>query len=219
MAEKKEPASRKGPGNERSKESEEAILKAAIKIFEEQGYARATITHISRRAGISVESLYECFPSKESLLRGVLDRHIRKMHVFIRRQISKVGKGGDIDFATIRSLVEAILTWHQRESTFYRLVFEDIPKAGQILWSRARKAEDRTVAQLVELLESAHGIRDIDKKTAAGMFFQTANWLSYRHVRFKRKTVSDEAFIETLADMVQRYLFVSPYQAKKIDGQ
>ena len=44
------------------------IIRAATGVFAEHGYQKATISEISRLAGISEASLYEYFESKEELL-------------------------------------------------------------------------------------------------------------------------------------------------------
>ena len=59
---------RKHPSQDRSKETVEAIVEGAIRIFERDGFAKATIPAIAECAGVSVGSLYQYFPNKLSLL-------------------------------------------------------------------------------------------------------------------------------------------------------
>lgn len=47
------------------------IIRAATSVFAENGYQKATISEISRLAGISEASLYEYFESKEELLLAI----------------------------------------------------------------------------------------------------------------------------------------------------
>jgi AcrR family transcriptional regulator len=55
----------------------EAILDAALEVFAEVGYERATIKAIAARAGIkSPALLYWYFPSKADIMRGVMSRSI-----------------------------------------------------------------------------------------------------------------------------------------------
>ncbi len=61
-------APRKTPRQARSARLVEAILEAAIRVLESDGAAAFTTIRVAERAGISVGSLYQYFPNKESIL-------------------------------------------------------------------------------------------------------------------------------------------------------
>ncbi len=67
---------RKRPLQERSKETVEIVLKAAGQVFQRQGYAAGTTDRIAERAGVSVGTLYQYFPNKDSILALLAERHI-----------------------------------------------------------------------------------------------------------------------------------------------
>lgn len=52
------------------------ILEAARRLFHEQGYHATAIATILREADVNSGSLYHFFPSKESLLKGVLEHYV-----------------------------------------------------------------------------------------------------------------------------------------------
>ncbi len=52
-----------------------ALLDAAAATFSEKGYEAATMTQIALRAGASIGSLYQFFPSKEALAGAMLARY------------------------------------------------------------------------------------------------------------------------------------------------
>jgi AcrR family transcriptional regulator len=62
---------RKKPSQTRSKETVAALVTAAARIFERDGYARASVNRIAALAGVSVGSLYQYFPTKEALAAAV----------------------------------------------------------------------------------------------------------------------------------------------------
>lgn len=61
-------------------ETRERILEAAARLFHEQGYNATGISTILREAKVQSGSLYYFFPSKESLLIGVLERYEGLLH-------------------------------------------------------------------------------------------------------------------------------------------
>ena len=62
---------RKKPAQERSKETVRALVTAAARILEHDGYARANVNRIAELAGVSVGSLYQYFPTKDALVAAV----------------------------------------------------------------------------------------------------------------------------------------------------
>lgn len=52
------------------------ILDTAARLFHEQGYHATGVATIQREAGVNPGTLYHFFPSKEDLLRAVLERYL-----------------------------------------------------------------------------------------------------------------------------------------------
>ena len=61
-------APRKMPKQERSSLLVKAILQAAVRVLEREGAAAFTTVRVAEQAGVSVGSLYQYFPNKESIL-------------------------------------------------------------------------------------------------------------------------------------------------------
>jgi AcrR family transcriptional regulator len=61
-------APRKAPTQERSTQLVADILAAAIRVLEKEGPFRFTTIRVARAAGVSVGSLYQYFPNKQSIL-------------------------------------------------------------------------------------------------------------------------------------------------------
>jgi AcrR family transcriptional regulator len=59
---------RKAPQQQRSTRLVDAILQAAVRVLEREGAAAFTTIRVAQRAGVSVGSLYQYFPNKESIL-------------------------------------------------------------------------------------------------------------------------------------------------------
>ena len=57
--------------NKKLEERKEQILRAAERVFAEKGFQHATISEVSREAGLSDATIYEYFPTKEELLFSI----------------------------------------------------------------------------------------------------------------------------------------------------
>ncbi len=62
---------RKTPIQARAKVTWNAILDAAAQVLITRGYQKATTDRIAQRAGVSIGSVYEYFPNKESVFAAL----------------------------------------------------------------------------------------------------------------------------------------------------
>lgn len=67
---------RKKPVQGRSRATVEAVLSAAARILEDQGLSGFNTNAIAERAGVSVGSLYQYFPSKDAILVALMEQSL-----------------------------------------------------------------------------------------------------------------------------------------------
>src|SRR4051812_47366809 len=67
-------SSARTPRRERGRLRVAGLLEAAGAVFAEKGFDGATMTEIAARAGASIGSLYQFFPTKELLADALMDR-------------------------------------------------------------------------------------------------------------------------------------------------
>ena len=65
---------RKLPKQARSADTVAAIIEAAARILEERGHAGFSTNGVAERAGVSIGSLYQYFPSKDALIGALINR-------------------------------------------------------------------------------------------------------------------------------------------------
>ncbi len=70
---------RKTPVQTRAAATVEAISEATIQVLLEHGANRLTTTRVAERAGVSVGTLYQYYPNKQSLLFAVLSDHFDRI--------------------------------------------------------------------------------------------------------------------------------------------
>jgi AcrR family transcriptional regulator len=67
-------STRRRPGRPRSKQSEEAILKATSKLLSSEGYFGLTVSKVAARARASKSTIYRRWPTKEHLVIAAFNR-------------------------------------------------------------------------------------------------------------------------------------------------
>jgi AcrR family transcriptional regulator len=67
------------PQQRRSRESLERVLKAGERVLTEKGYDGFTIGEVSRRAKVSVGSVYGRFDNKDALIRAIHERMMERL--------------------------------------------------------------------------------------------------------------------------------------------
>ncbi|NPT38251.1 TetR/AcrR family transcriptional regulator [Paraburkholderia xenovorans] len=71
---------RKAPSQARAEETVESIIEAAAQVPEAEGLEGFNTNAIARRAGVSIGSLYQYFPGKESLTVALIQRETRRFY-------------------------------------------------------------------------------------------------------------------------------------------
>ena len=132
---------RKRPTQQRSREMVERILEAAARIFVEQGYHGTTTNHVAEAAEVSVGSLYQYFPNKDSLLVGLGERHVAEAVDSLGAVAVRVREAAPDVEPTCRAFVTAAIAINQPD------------ELHRILWTAPRTAAlEATLHELDELL-------------------------------------------------------------------
>ncbi len=98
---------RKTPIQARSTVTVEAISEATIQVLLGHGADRLTTTRVAERAGVSVGTLYQYYPNKQSLLFAVLEHHLNS--VAARVEAAREGACHKPLAEMIRDMVEAFV--------------------------------------------------------------------------------------------------------------
>ncbi len=125
---------RKTPLQARSTASVGAILQATIQILRKDGKAKLTTTRIAARAGVSVGTLYQYFPNKNSLLQALLKEHLDGVACAMESACKAVHG------APLRSMADAITT------AFVQAKFRDID-ASVALYAVSDDVEGKRLAR------------------------------------------------------------------------
>jgi AcrR family transcriptional regulator len=79
----------KAPKRARGVQRVADLLDAGAALFAGQGYETTTMTQIAQQAGASIGSLYQFFPSKESLAEALFGRYVERMTTLLEDLLKK----------------------------------------------------------------------------------------------------------------------------------
>ncbi|MGH7857758.1 MAG: TetR/AcrR family transcriptional regulator [Candidatus Binatia bacterium] len=134
----REPRPRKVPRQARSRETFDAIVEACARLLRAGDYAAVTTNHIAERAGVSIGTLYEFFPNKESIIATLTERRLSALLAELSEGV-EVALGLDeregAEFL-IRRIVEAV----SAERELYQVLFRQAPFVQQLSTTRRAMA-------------------------------------------------------------------------------
>jgi AcrR family transcriptional regulator len=117
-------APRKSPRQARSASTVNAILDATARILVERGYAATSTNAVAERAGVSVGSLYQYFPNKNSLINALHTRHIERMKALIEAALAQAMHVSLED--GVSGLIDAAVEAHRFEADLHRVLAQQL---------------------------------------------------------------------------------------------
>jgi AcrR family transcriptional regulator len=111
---------RKQPRQERSRETVAVILEAAARVLETRGLEGYNTNAIAERAGVSIGSVYQYFPSKDALTLALIANFERELLEIVRTAIT-ISDGRDLR-RSIKSIIGALLEAHGRRARLNRIL-------------------------------------------------------------------------------------------------
>jgi AcrR family transcriptional regulator len=194
---------RKLPTQDRSKETVEAILQATAIVLKREGYDRASTRRVAQVAGVSVGSLYQYFPNKESLVVALYNRHLRELISMFESRFEESVRAPLPE--AVGGLVGASLRLHTLDPELHRVLVEQIPRS-------ARPDPEDALARRVEemfrafLEEREAEIRPKNLALAAFMVIEAVEAITHVAVLERPEYLADEDFVEEISALVLSYL-------------
>jgi AcrR family transcriptional regulator len=127
---KRPESQRKAPKQERSKAIVEAIYEATVRILPKIGSYQITTKKIAELAGVSIGSLYQYFPNKESVLSAIMEIAAKSKTAEIQKRIDEID-GKTMHEATA-AMVDLALGIFLSEKEKVREIYRQAPELGRL---------------------------------------------------------------------------------------
>lgn len=197
---------RKQPIQKRSKATVDDLLSAAAQVFESCGYAAGTTNRIADRAGASIGTLYQYFPSKEAIAVALLERHIAETGLRLQEWASHMAAERHGLRESLYDYVSGMLEMHSGRPRLQHILLEETPLPERV--HRALiEAEHHAAETVADLLRSYPEVRHNRLEQAGFMVVQTVESLTHRFAAHPDdRGISREGFIGELVAMLEAYL-------------
>jgi AcrR family transcriptional regulator len=159
------------PQQERSRESLQKLLKAAIEVLGQHGVEGTTIPRIAQHAGLTPGSVYRRFDDKEALLEtailGMLERQDENSRALTPEMAREIPLRIFVD-----QVINSIVLNYRARAPLIRAMRQFVHGRDHStpFWKKASRLEIRTYEQLVNLfLTHAERINHPDPRAAVSM--------------------------------------------------
>jgi len=211
------PADREGGG--RSARKRRAILDAATDVFLRDGYASTSMDTIATVSGVSKQTVYKQFSSKEALFVEIVTRLTRDAGDVVHAAMPELGDDDDLAaylVALATGQLDVVLT--PRLMQLRRLVIGEVtrfPELAAVLYEGGPKRAMATLEAVFERL-AARGRLSIDEPAVAASQF---NWLVMAEPLNRAMLLGDAAIpspaeLRRIAEQAVR-VFLAAYGARR----
>lgn len=195
-------STRKEPKQARSTGLVAAILDAAAQVLAREGARRFTTARVAERAGVSVGSIYQYFPSKAALLFRLQSDEWRRT---IADWARILGNPALPPPERLRELIHAFLRSEIEEAALRGALDDSAPLYRDAPEAQAILAEgDRIFAAFIR--EYLPGLPDAQRQMAGDLVMTTVTAVSKEYSETPRSPVETQAWADAMADMLCNWL-------------
>lgn len=176
---------------------------ATALVLEREGYDKATTRRVAEVAGVSVGSLYQFFPNKESLVVALYKRHLGDLiSVFESRFEASVRTPLP---EAVRSLVAAALELHAVDPDLHKVLVEQIPRSGRPDPDEA--LESRILGMVRSFLDHREEpLRPANLDLAAFVIVEAVEALTHAAVLDRPAYLHGDEIVEEISTLILSYL-------------
>ena len=186
---------RKLPKQDRSKVTVEVIIEATTRIIESEGLERLSTNRVAQVAGVSVGSLYQYFPNKESLVDALSERYNAQFMERLTRETELVAaqalsKG-------VREFFRFLIDIHREDPELHNELSPEIPEDQQLV-----------IRELVRDYLEAHRseLRPMDLDLATYVVVEVGESLIHNTALRAPARLEDPRFLDEVCHLIESYL-------------
>lgn len=184
------------------------IVSAALGVFAEAGYDRASMRAVAKAAGITTPVLYDHFASKADLYAALVESEADALISRWERSGHQVPDGSAEEL--FRGTIAAIFDWVAANEAGWRIIFLDSPSdpaVGQAHRRRQERATDVLAAQFARVPSLRLSVA-LERERADRFLAEAAKWTVNAIAAWwwANRDLSRDQIVELTADLLWRGL-------------
>jgi AcrR family transcriptional regulator len=198
-------AAASGASRERQEQSEHRrglVLEAAQECLGELGFARATVTEIARRAGVSNGLLYKFFRNKEDLFTHVLQEVVRE---WVREMVPREGESAP---QALEGMFRRSVVFCRTHPLLPALLRQDpelqLSRIQVAAGDRVQPHRDLVARLLSQGIEAGEFRRELDVTATSDVICQLQTDYSGRAYRNDDRFPDDPRIIDAAVQLIHR---------------
>ncbi|MFY3743863.1 TetR/AcrR family transcriptional regulator [Anaeromyxobacter sp. Red801] len=187
------------PATARGLRTRRKLVEAAEVVFGEKGFEAASISDITRQAGVALGTFYVYFADKRALFVEVVDGLGARLREALAEGIAAAGTGDRL--AVERAGFDAFFRFVSRHRLLYRVV-RQAEFIDQECFRRYYRSFAEPYARALERAQAAGELRRLDPEALAYALMGMADFLGMRYVLWGRGRQA-EAALEAAVDFIR----------------
>jgi AcrR family transcriptional regulator len=201
---KKKITPRKEPNQERAKETVETIVAATAHILEKDGFENISTNKIAEKAGVSIGSLYQYFPTKDAIFNFMMERYVKSQTSLIDGLLENRDTSMELR-STIGLIISAILETKRKQAKFNKLFVQKL--MSFTAYEALNRQDEHLIALFKRHLEPhRREIRTDNLELQLYFVIQAVKMLPTALLFQDRFNFRDKAVDEELTELVYSYL-------------
>jgi AcrR family transcriptional regulator len=193
---------RKAPSQARSQKTVEAILAATAHILSREGYAALSTNRVAERAGVSIGSLYQYFPSKDALVTAL----VQDEALHIASILAEHAGDAEAPFEQrVRGLVRGLIASHRRDPSLHATLVSFGRQLGED--SPLTQLQSTSITLIEEQLRAEPSLRVGDPALAAFLLYHAVEGALFAITHERPAMLQDGTRLEDeVCRLILRYL-------------
>ena len=194
---------RKQPKQQRAQATVKAIVDATAQLLVSDGFHNLSTNKIAEAAGVSIGSLYQYFPNKESVVAAVIEEFAERQMSILTAGLAEVYEA-DME-TSVREILHSLFEAKRVEPELSRVLFEEIPPIGQV--DVLKQWMDNACMVVRAALEMrASEIRPQNLDLAAFVLVASCHGITHATVVDRPELLETDDLSSETAELVLRYL-------------
>ena len=198
----------------RPDEALERVLKAGMDVLQESGIEGFTLQEVSRRAGVSIGSIYARVPSRDALIMAIYDRAMEwteEQGQLMEQLLRDAARPELGPRERVETIVADLATTILSHSEVLRVFMRQAPLHSEI-WRRGAETSQATAKGFARaILEHREDLRHPDPELAVDVAYRMVYCTVVRRITHgpnfeSARTVADKRLVRELSRAVADYL-------------